>query len=208
MTNDSDMEIGQVIGSNSHIDYVCEVYADVDRKNPPGPEDYEFGQFVYAEKEVAGETRLFVGVIYDTILVDPEQGRSGPSLAQPEEQEIFNPSYVEEKQVLTGIALLGHAGVEDGELTDISHSIPRQSLEVDDVFRKLSTEEFNEFHRFDGGVQLQYYQRMLDVAGGFAEDILSQILDRLKHSFDEEREALDVIQRNLEWQTKMEGVDR
>lgn len=208
MVNESDMEIGQVIESNSHIDYVCEVYADADRKNPPGPEDHEFGQFVYAEKKIAGENRIFVGVIYDTILVDPEQGRSGPSLAQPDEQEIFNPSYVEEKQVLTGIALLGHAGVEDGDLADVSHSIPRQSLEVDDVFKKLSEENFDGFHQFDGGVQLQYYQRMLDVAGGFAEDILSQILDRLKRSFNEERESLDVIQRNLQWQTKMEGVDR
>lgn len=208
MVSESDMQIGQVIGSNSHIDYVCELYSDVDRRNPPDPEDHEFGQFVYTQKEIAGESRVFVGVIYDTILVDPEQGRSGPSLAQPDEQEIFNPSYVEEKQVLTGIALLGYAHVEDSDLADVSHSIPRQSLEVDDVFRKLSSEDFDEFHRFDGEVQLQYYQRMLDVAGGFAEDILSQILDRLKQSFSEEREALEVIQRNLEWQTKMEGVER
>jgi hypothetical protein len=208
MVSESNTEIGQVIGSNSHIDYVCEIYADVDRREPPGPEDHEFGQFVYATKRIAGESRVFVGVIYDTILVDPEQGRSGPSLAQPDKQDVFNPSYVEEKQVLTGVALLGHAGVEDGDLVDVSHSIPRQSLEVDDVFRKLSEEDFEGFHRFGGEVQLQYYQRVLDVAGGFAEDILSQILDRLKQSFSEEREALDVIQRNLEWETKMRGVER
>jgi|APHM01.1.fsa_nt_gi hypothetical protein len=208
MINESDTEIGQIVGSNSHIDYVCEVYADIDRKNPPGPEDHEFGQFVYAEKKIAGKDRVFVGVIYDTILMDPEQGRSGPSLAQPDKQKAFNPSYVEEKQVLTGIALLGHANVEDGDLVDINHSIPRQSLEVDDVFKKLSKEDFDDFHRFDDGVQIQYYQRILDVAGGFAEDILSQILDRLKRSFDGEKEALDVIQRNLEWETKMQGVER
>jgi hypothetical protein len=208
MVSESNTEIGQVIGSNSHIDYVCEIYADVDRREPPGPEDHEFGQFVYTQKEIAGDSRVFVGVIYDTILVDPEQGRSGPSLAQPDKQDVFNPSYVEEKQVLTGVALLGHAGVEDGDLVDVSHSIPRQSLEVDDVFRKLSEEDFEGFHRFGGEVQLQYYQRVLDVAGGFAEDILSQILGRLKQSFSEEREALDVIQRNLEWETKMRGVER
>jgi hypothetical protein len=32
MVNKSNVEVGQVIRSNSHIDYVCEVYADVDRK--------------------------------------------------------------------------------------------------------------------------------------------------------------------------------
>jgi hypothetical protein len=208
MIDDSDTEIGQIVQSRSHIDYQCEVYADVDRRNPPGAEDYEFGQFVYVQKRIAGEERVFVGVIYDTLLVDPEQGRSGPSLSQPDDQEIFNPSYVEERQVITGIALLGHAKVVDGELVDVSHSIPRQSLEVDDVMRKLSDAGFDSFHRFEDGVQIQYYQRMLDVTGGFAEDILSLILERLMDSFPDEREALDVIQRNLEWETKMRGVER
>jgi hypothetical protein len=63
-----------------------------------------------------------------------------------------------------------------------------------------------EFHEVDGEVKLEYYQRMVDVAEGFAEDILSQILERLKQEKPGEADALDVIQRNLEWQTKMEGM--
>jgi hypothetical protein len=208
MIDDSNMEIGQIVQSRSHIDYQCEVYADADRRNPPGAEDYEFGQFVYLRKKIAGEDRVFVGVIYDTTLVDPEQGRAGPSLSQPDNQEMFNPSYVEERQVIVGVALLGNARVADGDLVDVSHSIPRQSLEVDDVVRKLPDEEFDSFHEIGDEVQLQYYQRMLDVAGGFAEDVLSLILGRLIDSFPDERESLDVIQRNLEWETKMRGVER
>jgi hypothetical protein len=145
-------------------------------------------------------------VIYDTHIVDPDQGRTGPRLAEPEEQNIFQPSYVDEKQVLTGIALLGHVTVEAGEIVEADHSIPRWTLEVDDVVRKLSDEEMVAFHEVDGEVKLEYYQRVVDVAGGFAEDILSQILERLKQERPGEADALDVIQRNLEWQTKMEGM--
>jgi hypothetical protein len=72
--------------------------------------------------------------------------------------------------------------------------------------RKLSDEETVSFHEVDGEIKLEYYQRMVDVADGFAEDILSQILERLKDERPDEADALDVIQRNLEWQTKMEGM--
>jgi hypothetical protein len=207
MTLENDTEIGSVIGSNSHIDYVGEVYTETMRENPPEPTDFEFGQFVYVLKEVQGRTRAFIGIIYDTQLVDPDQGRSGPRLAQPEEQNVFQPSYVDEKQVLTGIALLGHAEVEDGELVDPEHSIPRWTLEIDDVVQKLSEEDVVRFHEVEGEVRLEYYQRIVDVAGGFAEDILSQVLTLLKRERPGEADALDVIQRNLEWQTKMGGVE-
>ncbi|MFB6217437.1 MAG: hypothetical protein ABEJ72_10830 [Candidatus Aenigmatarchaeota archaeon] len=204
--NNEDVEIGKVIGSNSHIDYVSEVYTETMREDPPDPTDYEFGQFVYVPKEIQGKQRAFIGIIYDTQLVDPDQGRTGPKLAQPEEQNIFQPSYVDEKQVLTGVALLGHAKWDDGRLSGPEHSIPRWTLEVDDVVRKLSDEDMVRFHEVDGELRLAYYQRIVDVAGGFAEDILTQILQRLKQEKPGEADALDVIQKNLEWQTRMEGV--
>ena len=205
--NDDDIQLGKIIGSNSHIDYVFEVYNDGMRDDPPDPTDFEFGQFVYIEKEIDDQTCCLIGVIYDTQLVDPDQGRTGPRLAQPEEQNIFQPSYVDEKRVLAGVALLGCITLDDGQIEKIEHSIPRWTLEVDDVVRKLSDEYMVRFHEIDGEIRLEYYQRMVDVAGGFAEDILSQILETLKQAKPGEAAALDVIQQNLEWQTKMEGLN-
>lgn len=207
MTLENDTEIGSIIGSNSHIDYVGEIYTETMREDPPEPTDFEFGQFVYVLKQVQGQQRAFIGIIYDTQLVDPDQGRTGPRLAQPDEQNIFQPSYVDEKQVLTGIALLGYAEVEDGKLVNPEHSIPRWTLEIDDVIQKLSEEDVIRFHEVDEEVRLEYYQRIVNVAGGFAEDILSQILTQLKQEKPGEADALDVIQKNLEWQTKMGGVE-
>ncbi|MFB1063323.1 hypothetical protein [Natrinema sp. H-ect4] len=207
MTETTSPEIGQIIGSNSHVDYICEIYTDRMRENPPDPTDYEFGEFVYIKKEIEEQERAFVGVIYDTQLVDPDQGRTGPRLAQPEEQNIFQPSYVDEKQILTGIALLGHVRLdENDDIVEAAHSIPRWTLEVDDVVQKMPREQITTFHELDGELHLEYYQRIVDIAGGFAEDILSQILDRLKQERPEEADALDVIQKNLEWETKMEGI--
>ncbi|NMJ77274.1 hypothetical protein GLU64_02595 [Nanohaloarchaea archaeon] len=207
MKLENDTEIGSIISSNSHIDYVGEIYTDTMRENPPEPTDFEFGQFVYILKKMGGQQRVFIGIIYDTQLVDPDQGRSGPRLAQSDEQNIFQPSYVDEKQVLTGILLLGHAKLEEGELVNPKHSIPRQTLEIDDIIRKLSKEDLIRFHEVGEEVRLEYYQRIVDVAGGFAEDILSQVLTELKEEKPGEADALDVIQKNLEWQTKMGGVE-
>lgn len=199
-------ELGKIIGSESHIDYTCEIYNDGMREDPPEPTDFEFGQFVYIRKEIQSRDCCFIGVIYDTQIVDPDQGRVGPRLAQPEEQNVFQPTYVDEKQVLAGIVLLGHVTVEDGDIVAADHSIPRWTLEVDDVVRKLSDEAMVGFHDADGEVKVEYYQRIVDVAGGFAEDILSQILDHLKQEKPGEAPSLEVIQRNLEWQTRMEGM--
>lgn len=204
MTDDT--EIGKIIGSNSHIDYICEIYTERMRENSPNPTDYEFGEFVYIKKTIQNQERAFIGLIYDTQIVDPDQGRTGPRLAQPEEQNVFQPSYVDEKQILTGIAILGHAKLDNGKIIEADHSIPRWTLEVDDVVQKLPENQVVRFHDLDGELHLEYYQRIVDVAGGFAEDILSQVLDQLKQKRPEEADALEVIQKNLEWETKMEGM--
>jgi hypothetical protein len=205
--NNDNTELGKIIGSKSHIDYVFEVYDDKMRENPPEPTDYEFGQFVYIKKEINGQNHCFVGVIYDTQIVDPDQGRSGPRLSQPDEQEVFHPGYVDEKRVLAGIALLGCISLdEDGEVEEIEHTIPRWTLEVDDVVQKLPDEDMVNFHELDGELQLGYYQRMIDVSDEFAEEIIKKILNKLKHEKPEEAETLDVIRQNLEWQTRMEAV--
>ena len=42
MTLKDNIEIGSVVGSNSHIDYVGEIYTETMRENPPEPTDFEF----------------------------------------------------------------------------------------------------------------------------------------------------------------------
>ncbi|MFB6182691.1 MAG: hypothetical protein ABEI78_01370 [Candidatus Nanohaloarchaea archaeon] len=196
-------EIGQIIRSKSHIDYTCEIYNKAVKEEPPEPTDYEFGQFVFIEKTIRGEKKAFVGIIYDTQIVDPDEGRSGPRLSTPQEQNVFQPSYVDEKQVLAGIALLGTITIEDGEIIEKNHSIPQWTLQIDDQVKKMDEEDVIKFHELEDQLKLEYYQRINQVAGGFATDILTEIIGKLKENKPEEAEPLEVIKQNLEWQKQM-----
>ena len=65
MTNSA---IGKVVKSNTHIDYVCQVYGRGELLTPPLPTDYAFGEFVAIELDGATDDgcNLLVGIIYNT----------------------------------------------------------------------------------------------------------------------------------------------
>lgn len=65
----SGMRLGKIIKSNSHPDYICQVYAAGEVGQPPARQDYAFGTFVRVE---LGGDRWLVGIIYDTMLFNPE----------------------------------------------------------------------------------------------------------------------------------------
>ena len=86
---------------------------------PPSAEYFGFGQFV--NLPMSDETEI-VGVIYDSILVNPDYSSFGPRLSPKPELGSFSPDYLNEQGVLIGILLLGsRAG--DGE---ILHGVPRR----------------------------------------------------------------------------------
>lgn len=208
--------IGTIAQSRSHMDYTVEVFPDRARDQPPAPEDYQFGQPVYVITEANGERYLVVGVIYDTELVDPDQGRTGPRLA-PEEQATFTPGYVEEKRTLAGTALLGYARCRATEeaspprIADVSHDMPPWPLELDAVVRKLPATGIRAFHEADtrSGLRVGYYQRVLDVAASFGPEVVLALVEQIRNATPSEHAVLDVIERNVRWQaTQARGVTR
>jgi len=201
----TDREIGKILESNSQIDYICEIYGKNDVEYPPSHSDYKFGQFVSIEKRIENKQIEFVGVIYNSQIVDPEQGRSGPKLSRPEEQNMFYPSYVDEKKTIVGIALLGYIESSD-ERKRKRHCIPPWTLEVDDIVVKLNEEEMVFFHEIEDEIKLGYYQNLLGVAGQFGKDLLSIIITRLKEKRPKERRSLSLIEKNLEYKKMTEGM--
>lgn len=212
--------IGTIAQSRSHMDSYVEVFPERAREEPPSPADYQFGQPVYVTTDGTGERHLVVGVIYDTQLVDPDQGRTGPRLA-PEEQATFTPGYVEEKRTLAGTALLGYARCGPGSsasgdddpprLTDVSHDMPPWPLELDAVVRRLPPAGIRAFHEADtqSGLQVGYYQRVLDVAGSFGPEVMIALIEQIRAATADEHDVLDVIERNVRWQaTQARGVTR
>ena len=88
------MLIGKIIKSNSHTDYICQVYGHSEVEVTPTADDYAFGTFVRTAQE---DDRWLVGIIYDTVLFNPEFGRLGPRLSPEAELSIFSPDYLNEK---------------------------------------------------------------------------------------------------------------
>jgi hypothetical protein len=151
--------------------------------------------------------------VYDTRLVDPDQGRDGPRLSAPD-QEMFVPGYVNEKQTMLGIALLGTAeldadphqhsnGEADGDpqsFTAVSQSMPRWTLDIDDFVYALSDDGFRQFHTHDGTLNLEYYERLIATADQFGPEVALAIVDRLRRLTDADA-VLDVVEKKVRWQS-------
>jgi len=215
-----DTALGSIAQSNTHMDYVAQTFHEEDREHPPAKADYEFGQPVYATQTVHGTRHAVIGIIYDTQLVDPDQGRDGPRLSAPE-QELFVPGYVDEKQTLLGIALLGTAtlpatpdtttaGVtEPQSFTAVSQTMPRWTLDIDDFVYALSDEGFRQFNVRDNQLNLEYYERLISTAGQFGAEVTLTVIDRLRIVTDVDDDVLDVIEKKIRWQSSSDrGVIR
>lgn len=204
-TVDSCVQIGSIVSSNNHLDYVVEVYQERDCERPPKLNEREFGQPVFIKKTIDGTDHAVIGVIYNTQLVDPDQGRTGPRLAQ-DDQAQFTPGYIEERTTLAGVALLGTATIsEDRFITDPTHRMPRWTLEVDDTVYHCPDELTAAFHTFDDQIQLAYIDRLVDIAGDLGAEVIVALIERLRTVLPEDdpnQRVLDVVEQNVEWQAQ------
>lgn len=202
---DSCVRIGSIVSSNSHLDYVVEVYKERDCDRPPELHEREFGQPVFIRKTVDGTEHAVMGVIYDTQLVDPDQGRTGPRLAQ-DDQPQFTPGYIEERTTLAGVALLGTAVITDnGSITDLTHRMPRWTLEVEDTVLHCPDDVTLSFHTIDDQLQMAYIDRLIDIAGDLGAEVIVALVDRLRQQLpddDPNQQVLDVVEQNIEWQAQ------
>lgn len=202
---DSCVRIGSIVSSNGHLDYVVEVFKERDCERPPELHEREFGQPVFVKKTVDGTEHAVIGVIYDTQLVDPDQGRTGPRLAQ-DDQAQFTPGYIEERTTLAGVALLGTAVItEDRTIAEPTHRMPRWTLEVEDTVFHCPDEIAVAFHTVDGRIQLAYMDRLMDIAGDLGAEVIVALIDRLRGMLpddDPDQRVLDVVEQNVEWQAR------
>ena len=202
---DSCVRIGSIVSSNSHLDYVVEIFKERDCDRPPELHEREFGQPVFIKKTVNGTEHAVMGVIYDTQLVDPDQGRTGPRLAQ-DDQAQFTPGYIEERTTLAGVALLGTAPItNDRTIAEPSHQMPRWTLEVEDTVFHCPDELTANFHTVDGQIQLAYIDRLVDIAGDLGAEVIVALIDRLRSTLpddDQSQRVLDVVEQNIQWQAR------
>ncbi|MCL5960669.1 MAG: hypothetical protein M1358_15420 [Chloroflexi bacterium] len=196
------MIIGKIVKSNSHIDYVCHIYGRNEVEPRPAPEDYAFGRFVRVQTGASGG-RWIVGVIYNTILVNPEYGSFGPRLSSQPELEVFSPDYLDERATLVGLIVLGYSDEESGI---VHHGICPVALSVDAEVETMSEEQIVAFHRRDSSLNVGYYPHLIGQNNSVIPHLLLKILEELEGYFPDNRDILAVLKDNLAWKSKVQLV--
>jgi hypothetical protein len=191
--------IGKIVKSNSHIDYVCQVFGVGETPQPPAPEDYSFGAFVAAELEPnGGAGATIVGLIYNTLLMNPEFGALGPRLSPRNEVEIFSPDYLAETATLLGVIGIGWI---DGN-GRAQQGVPALAATVNCPVRLLTDEDVHTFHADAAGQpQLRYAPQLLAQNHALVAPLLLSVIDRLGALFPQSRSRLAVMRNNIAWKS-------
>src|SRR6266705_4773382 len=230
------MYIGKIVKSDSHINYVCQIYGPREVEQEPAPADYAFGRFVRIairseqpddhDAQVimalgkSTEPRTYaIGVIYDTILVNPQFGALGPRLSNETQVELFSPDYISEKAVLTYIMILGvmemrHSPESAPEILSVMHGVPLLSLDLGSEIETMTDEEVQAFHFFkdilgDSDQQhpylhMGYLPHIIGQRNSLLPMVTLRIIDQLEHLFPQNLALLSIVKRNFAWRLKVE----
>ena len=194
-------KMGKLVKSNSHTDYTCQVYGLGEVEAPPSPADYAFGTFA---RIPLGESRGYlVGIIYDTVLLNPDFGNLGPRISPAPDLAVFSPDYLAEKVTLVGIAAVGTVA-SDGTAT---HGVPPLAAQIDALVERMDDDAVRAFHReTNGGVRLGYAPLLLTLGSPLARHLLLHVVDHLTALFPDQAAHLSVLRGELAWQAMVGPV--
>lgn len=208
------LPIGTIVNSDSHVEYWCQVYGEGEVASPPVAEDYAFGRFVRVDLPAnrsgeSGAARVMVGVIYDTVLMNPAFGSLGPRLSTSDEQRaIFSPDYLTERTTL--IKLLALGTIEAGR---VRQGVPPLALALGALVSPLDEAEIRAFHYYadDGSpggadpyLHMGYLPQLLGERGGLLPQAALVVLDHLHRLFPQHERLLSIVRRNLAWKLSVE----
>ena len=150
------------------------------------------------------ESEEIVGVIYNSLLVNPDYANFGPRLSPKPELGNFSPDYLNEQGFLIGILLLG---TRNGE-GKIQHGVPRKVVPAGQDVYKISGEDVKKFHTDENDcLQIHYYSQIVAHAGLFAVPLLEAIIEQLSLDCTEsDRQRLGVLKQTLSWQRTLGGM--
>ena len=191
--------IGRIVKSNSHTDYVCQVYAPQETAYDPQPNDYAFGRFVQAPIDDGGERRA-VGIVYDTILLNPDYGSLGPRLNPPGDQVSLAPDYLIEKATAVGIIIVGM--VADSA---VEHGVIALSLPVDAEVSGMAADDVRRFHHVDGSLALGYLPHLISHESHLVTELSLNVIRQLHALFAEpaDRRLLRTLASHFAWQARV-----
>ncbi len=188
--------LGKIIKSNSHTDYVCQIYGPGELEAPPVRDDYAFGTFVRVE---LGRDGWLVGIIYDTMLFNPDFGRLGPRLSPEPELAVFSPDYLNEKATLVGIAAVGTMS----SAGDVIQGVPSLAASTDALVEAMTDEQMRAFHQGSPIPQLAYAPLLLAQGSPLALPLLRAVTTEVMRLFPDQSALLSVLRDDLEWKAQI-----
>ena len=192
--------LGKIVKSNAHTDYVCQIYGLNEYDPVPEPEQYALGTFVKIELAPGEQGAPYlVGLIYDTVLLNPEFGRLGPRLSPESELISFTPDYLSERAVLVGITAIGRVRANGEPI----QGVPRLAAKNDALVRGISPEEIVHFHTATRKLDLAYLPLLVKLDNSLAYHLGRIVLLRLMDLLPDYRDALDVLEDDLGWLTQI-----
>jgi hypothetical protein len=204
--------IGKVVKSNTHVDYVCQVYSANEVAVSPQPADYCFGGFVSIRLDEnatgngggnGGAGSRLIGVIYNTLLMNPDFGSLGPRLSPRDDLAVFTPDYLAETATLVGIIAVGWIDA-DGSC---HQSVPTLAATVNNPVYCLEEDDLRHFHRDGAGrLSLRYVPLLLGQNNALSLPLLLNIVDRLALLFPDQRGQLKLMRNNLAWKNVVQPV--
>src|SRR5712692_10024932 len=226
------MYIGKIVKSDSHINYVCQLYGPREVEVEPSPADYAFGRFVRVAvrsglsddptKLAFGTSQepvsYAVGVIYDTILLNPAFGSLGPRLSNETQVELFSPDYISEKAVLIYVMVLGMieqriTSESQTEFLSTMQGVPLLSLELGSEIETMTDAEVRAFHFFGDPndsesrgdyLHMGYLPHIISQRNSLLPMVTLRIIDQLERLFPENLSVLSIVKRNFAWRLKVE----
>jgi len=194
------MLLGKIVKSNAHTDYVCQVYGKQEIEQVPDPGDFAFGTFVKIELA----SGWLVGVIYDTVLLNPDFGRLGPRLSPAEELAIFSPDYLNERAILVGISVVGQVDAD----SIIRQGVAPLAAASDASVYQMDAADVVAFHSTLGGLSLAYVPLLMAQPNPITGFLVRSILGQLGRLMPDHLPVLTVINDDLAWQTQIIPVRR
>ena len=154
-----------------------------------------------------------VGLIYDTILLNPAFGTLGPRLSNDEQVALFSPDYLAERAVLVSILLLGTLTIQRSGAIHVSHGVPPIAPDLSAEVSALPDEDLRAFHFFadhaaPGGARPYLHMGYLPHAVAQDNPLLPmamlRTIDHLERLFPENAALLSIVKRNFAWRLKVQ----
>lgn len=193
--------LGKIVKADSHIHYVCQIFGprEVKPGQVPLPEHYALGNFVRIHL-AEGQGQL-IGLIYDTVLLNPDFGNLGPRLSPEAESQIFTPDYLNERAVLVRIVAIGTVQPDD----TVRQGVPRLAASGASEVEELSTNQIRFFHKqTDDSLNLTYLPLLMTqdnpLITGMVQIVLDRLIDVLPGAVQVE---LEVLRDDLLWRSQI-----